>query len=205
MAVDAGEIVKAVIEFVLADGVIVQNVVHFIANFLTQQTSPDTIDACKLYAEELYEDVDGYVSSGVTVNPMTVHVVVWDGVAGEWITDRLLGWDTPAITFTGTADPLPHQCSAVLVGNTARPKSRGRKFLAPFDDDAAVGPDWGGAVITALGLALNHYLADEQVTVGNDLSPGVPRTDADVFLPFTTGIVNSVVGTQRRRKPGVGI
>ncbi len=205
MSVNDGDILKAVLEFVLADGTIIQNIVHWVAEFVTPQSEVDVLSAAKQYGEDLYGDIDTWVDQNVVVNPMTLHEIMWDPSEGLWVVDRLIGITTPAITFAGATDPLPHQCSAVLVGNTARPKSRGRKFLAPFLDSAASGPDWISTVLTALGLVLNHYLADEVVTASNDLSPGVPRTAADEFLKFGTGIVNSIVGTQRRRKPGVGM
>ncbi len=205
MAVQDGDVIKAVLEFVLADGVIVQNILHWIAEFLAPQTEVDVLSAAEQYAEDLYSEVDQYVDSNVVVNPMTVHEIAWDETDGEWQTDRLIGTTVPSITFTGATDPLPNQTSAVLIGNTARPKSRGRKFLLPFLDNASDGSLWVSAVMTALGLALNHFLADETVTASNVLSPGVPRTSEDLFLPFGTGVVNSVVGTQRRRTPGRGI
>lgn len=204
MAVENAEILKAVLEFVLTDGTIVQNVLHFIAEFLAPQQDQDVLDSCEVYGEGLYDNIDAYVDQNVVTNPMTVHVIVWDGVAGEWVTDRLVGIATPDIVFTGAGDPLPNQNSAVLVGNTNRPKSRGRKFLIPFEDTNATGSDWGAPVLVNLGLALASYLADEIVTVGNDISPGVPRAAVDSFLKFTDGVVNSIVGSQRRRKPGVG-
>ncbi len=205
MSVQDGDILKAVLEFVLADGTIIQNIVHWVAEFITPQSEVDVLSAAKQYGEDLYDEIDTWVDLNVVVNPMTLHELEWDAVEGLWVVDRLIGITTPSITFTGATDPLPHQCSAVLVGNTARPKSRGRKFLPPFLDLAADGSDWVSAVLTGLGLALNHYLADEVVTASNDLSPGVPRTAANEFLPFGTGIVNSIVGTQRRRKPGIGM
>lgn len=205
MAIQDGDVLKAVLEFVLADGVIVQNVLHWIADFLAPQTEVDVLTAAGTYAEDLYSEIDAYIDQAVVVNPMTLHIVVWDGIEGEWVTERLVGSTVPSITFTGATDPLPNQCSPVLIGNTVRPKSRGRKFLLPLLDSACDGSAWVGAVITALGLALNHFLADETVTASNDLSPGVPRTSEDLFLPFGTGTVNSTVGTQRRRTPGRGI
>lgn len=204
MAVLDGEIIKAVIEFVLDNGAIIQNVLHFIAEFTSNQTDADVVDACETYADELYEDVEAYIDQNVTVNPLPVHVVAWNDVDDEWFTQRLLGTGTLTINPGSTADPLPNQNAAVLVGNTGRPKSRGRKFLAPFEDTAAVGSEWGAPVLTNLVLALAHYLADETVVGENKLSPGVPRANEDTFLPFTDGIVNSVVGSQRRRKLGVG-
>lgn len=204
MPVADGSVLKAVAEFVLDDGTILQNIFHFIAQFLTTQTSADVIGAVKSYVEDIYADVDGYVPSTTGVNPFTLHRVAWNATEGLWEVVELIGSDTPSITFTGATEQWPSQVSAVMVGNTTRPKSRGRKFFVPFLETAASASDLVAAVITALGTALNHYLADQAIDVDNTLSPGVPRSAADTFLEFSNGAVNSVVGTQRRRKPGIG-
>jgi hypothetical protein len=204
MAVTDGEVIKAVAEFVLSDGTIGQNVFHFIANFLTDETNTAVRDACIDYIEDIYNSVSTYLSDGFTVNPSTVHRVAWNETEDEWETETLLGIATPSITHTNTDDEFPNQISPVLVANTTRPKSRGRKFLMGFVETAAVAGDLVGAAITALTTALNHYLADETVTGSNVLSPGVPRAGVNTFLEFADGAVNSVVGTMRTRKPGVG-
>jgi hypothetical protein len=204
MSVSTGDIIKAVLEFVLYDGTIIQNILHFIADFTSDQTDQAVIDACETYAEGLYSEIDQYVPSATTVNDMPVQEVEWNAEEGEWLVVRLLGNASPTITFTGASDGLPNQCSAVLVGNTQRPKSRGRKFLAPFIETAATASEWAAPVVTALGLALNSYLADETVSGDNKLSPGVPRSSVNTFLEFTNGVVDSIVGSQRRRKPGEG-
>lgn len=204
MAVVNGEVVKAVIEFVLANGAIIQNIIHFIAEFTSEQTDPDVIDAVETYADEMYEDVEAYVDQAATVNPMPVSIVEFDAGEGGWVVDRSLGTGVLTITPASIANPLPNQNSAVLVANTNRPKSRGRKFLAPFGDTDADGSEWGSTVLTNLALSLAHYLADETVSGDSRLSPGVPRAGVDEFLKFTDGLVNSVVGSQRRRKLGVG-
>lgn len=204
MTVANGDILKAVAQFVLDDGSIIQNIYHFVAQFLATQTGTAVIGAVKTYIEDMYADIDAYVPSSTSVDPFTLHIITWDAGESKWVVDELVGVDTPTVVFTGATDPFPNQVSAVVVGNTARPKSRGRKFFPPFLETSADGSDLVSAVVTALGTALSHYIADQAIDVDNRLSPGVPRTAANEFLEFTDGIVNSIVGSQRRRKPGVG-
>ena len=204
MAVLTGEVIKAVAEFVLDDGSIIQNIFHFACVFVAEQAEALVVAAVKGYIEDIYAAIDAYISDTVTVNDFNVHVVEWDVSEQGWEVVRFVGADTPAITFTSLDDPLPNQMAAVLVANTYRPKSRGRKFLVPFVETAALAGDLIGAALTALGIALNHYLADENISIGNDLSPGVPRAGVETFLIFSDGVVNSILGTQRRRKPGIG-
>lgn len=204
MAVSDGQVLKAAVEMVLADGTIAQNVFHFICNFVTDQDASDILDAIEQYVEDIYQSIQGYLDNSLTMNPMLVDKIEWNATEQIWEVVGFLGSRTPSITVTSTDDPLPNQMAGVLVANTLRPKSRGRKFFPGLVETAATHGDLIAAALTAFTTALNHYLADETVTSGNVLSPGVPREAAGTFLEFTVGVVNSILGTQRRRKPGVG-
>jgi hypothetical protein len=154
--------------------------------------------------EDIYSAVSTYLSDGFTVNLSKVHRIEWDPVTSEWVTALLLGTGLPSITHTNTDDAFPNQIAPVLVANTLRPKTRGRKFLMGFVETAANGGDLVTAAVTAMGNALSAYLSDETVSGSNVLSPGVARQGVDSFKEFSDGVANTIVGTQRRRKPGVG-
>ena len=204
MAIDDGDVLKAVAEYVLPDGTIAQNVFYFVAEFLASQTGTAVLGAVKQYLEDFYDAIKAYVKSSVTFNPFTLHKLQWNATESEWEVEEFIGSDDVEVTNTSLDDQFPNQVAATMTANTARPKSRGRKFAPPFVDTAAVAGDLIAGAVTALGVALNHYLSDETVFSGNLLSPGVPRVGFNTFLEFTNGVVNSVLGTQRRRKPGVG-
>lgn len=204
MAISNGDVLKAFLEIVLADGTIVQNVYHWIADFSTTQGAIVVGDAAQLYIEDIMGALTTYLLDDFTINPSYLHKVAWDPVGSKWAIEELIGVFTPDFAHTANTDVFPNQVAPVIVANTARPKSRGRKFFSAFAENSALGSELIGAAITALGVSLNHYLADETVAGDNVLVPGVPRESADVFLPFTDGLVNSILGTQRRRKPGVG-
>jgi len=204
MAISDGQVLKAVVEMVLEDGTISQNVYHFICNFLTDQDASDILDAIEQYVEDIYGSIAAYLNDGMTFNPILVDKIDWNATEGLWEVEGYVGARTPTVTITNTDDPLPNQMAGVLVANTLRPKSRGRKFFPGLVETSALQGDLIAAALTAFTTALNHYLADETVTSSNVLSPGVPREDAGTFLEFTVGVVNSILGTQRRRKPGVG-
>jgi hypothetical protein len=204
MTVTNGDVLKAFCEFVLSDGTIAQNVFHFVANFTDDQSDSAVVAAIEGYIEDFYNALSTYLSNSFTINPGYVHKIGWSAVAGKWVVDAFLGGFTPTIAHSSTDDNFPNQIAPVIVGNTYRPKSRGRKFIMGFVDTSADGGDLISGALTALGNALNHYLADETVSGVNLLSPGVPRESEDWFLNFSDGVVSSIVGTQRRRKPGVG-
>jgi hypothetical protein len=204
MAVSNGDVLKAFIELVLSDGTIAQNVFYFIANFLDDEGDYDVKTAIKGYIEDIYSAISTYLSDDFTINPSSVSTIVYNATEGKWEVNRLVGNITPSFTHTNTDDPFPNQIAPVLTANTLRPKSRGRKFLMGCVETMADASELVTAAVTAMGNALAVYLADETVSGSNVLSPGVPRAGVNTFLEFSDGSVNSIVGTQRRRKPGVG-
>lgn len=204
MGVSNGEYLKAFVEFELADGTLAQNVFWFKAAFLADQVNSAVLAAIEQYVEDIYNGIATYLSSGFAVNLGYVNKMTWDTTLAKWVTGTLVGSILPTITHTNTDDTFPNQIAPVLVANTTRPGSFGRKFLMGCVESMADGSELVTAAVTAMGTALNHYIADETVTASNDLVVGVLREGVQAFLEFTDGQVNSIVGTQRRRKPGVG-
>lgn len=204
MTVLDGEILKAVLEIALDDGTIAQNVFYFLANFLTNETDSAVLSTMESYIEDIYGAVSAHLGDGFTINPSEGAILRFDDINDKWYTYRVLGSLTPTFTHTNTDDPFPNQVAPTMTANTNRPKTKGRKFLIGFVETSALASELIAAAVTAMGNALNHYLADETVSGSNVLSPGVPRKGVDDFKEFTDGSTSSIVGTQRRRKPGVG-
>lgn len=204
MTVANGDIIKAVFEIITQESTITQMILHFLAVFIEDQTNQDVLDAIEVYEEDLLTPLLAQIDAATSVGSCPVNLVEWNATQGLWETSELLGYTTPDLTFTGTLEDLPYQCAAVLVGNTTRPKSRGRKFIPCMQEGASTGSDWGAGILTSLATCLAAYLADETISGSNVLQPGVPRSAANTWLGFTDGSVKSTVGTQRRRVPGIG-
>ena len=204
MTVSNGDVLKTFLELVLADGTIAQNVWYFLADFDDDQSDTAVKNACKTYIEDIYGAISTYLADDFTINPSRLYRMAWDPTGAKWVVDELLASWTCSFTHTNTDDPFPNQIAPVLTANTNRPKSRGRKFLMGCVETMALASDLVSGAVTAMGTALNHYLADETVDGTSVLSPGVIRDGVNTFLEFTNGSANSIVGTQRRRKPGVG-
>jgi hypothetical protein len=204
MTVSNGDIIKAVAELTLPDGTIAQNVFHFLANFATEETNQNVINACVGYVEDIYDAVKAYIKSTVSLDTVEVDIVDWNPAEGQWKVLFAVGIGFPSVTFTSAAELLPNQVAPVMLAYTVRPKSYGRKFLAGLTEEGTSGSDLVSGLVTVMGTALNHFLADETTSGSNVLSPGIPRVAADTFLEFYNGAVNSIVGSQRRRKPGLG-
>jgi len=197
-------VLKAVAELAFPDNTLAQLVFWFLTDFVANQDDNDVVDAIEQYVDDFLTPIAGWIPVTVTNEQGDVSEMEWDAVNSVWETTRLVGLFEQAVTFTSVAELLPFQSAPVIVGNTARPKSRGRKFIPGFTENAQVATELISGALTNLGTSLNVYLADESISAGNELIVGVASTVTGTFLPFTDGAVNSLLGTQRRRKPGVG-
>jgi len=204
MAISNGDVLKCFLELVLGDGTIAQNVFHFQADFTDDQSDSAVSAAVESYIEDIYGAVSTYLSDDFTINPSWLTHVTWSPANLRWEASRLVDIFTPSFTHTNTDNPFPNQIAPVLTANTYLPGTRGRKFLMGFVDTSANGSTLVGGALTALGNALNHYIADETVSSGNDLLVGVARAAAGTFQLFTDGVAGDILGTMRTRKPGVG-
>jgi hypothetical protein len=204
MAVSNGDILKVFLELVLGDGTIAQNVFHMRADFTDDRSDTSVLSAVQGYLESIYDEIDTYLADDFTINPSWLNKVAWDPTSSKWLTTYLVGIFTPSFTHTNTDDPFPNQIAPVLVANTYAPKTRGRKFVMGFVESAADAGNLLTTPLADLAVAGSKYITPFEVVVGEELTPGVPDANSGTFHVFRSGSVNSIVGTQRRRKPGVG-
>lgn len=204
MTVSNGDILKVFLELVLADGTIAQNVFHMQTAFADDQTDGDVAAAVEGYIEAIYGEVSTYLSTDFTINPSWLHKVAWDPVGAEWATTYLIDIFTPSFSHPATDNPFPNQIAPVMVGNTYNPGSRGRKFLMGFVETAADAGSLITAAVVAMVAAVAEYISGFQIDGSNTIYPGVVDDDGPTFQVFRDGLANTIVGTQRRRKPGVG-
>lgn len=121
--------------------------------------------------------------------------------SGHWVP-----LDVVPSTSSGlaTGEQLPNQVAAVLVAPTNILKVRGRKFIAGLSVSAMNGGRWSSGVMAILADMLATYI-NTYAGPYNDIYPGLWSTKSNTFFPFTSGYVDSVPGSQRRRKIGVGV
>jgi hypothetical protein len=204
MAVEDGDVIRAVVEMVMDDGSIVQNVFWYLANFIANQSNATVLGALNGAIETFYSEVVGFIADSITYNPFSAQTMTWNETDQSWQVSTDLGqtsWDEPN---TSIDEPFPNQMAAVVVAPTLRPKVRGRKFLPGFTENTGNAGILSAAAQTALGLFGAGYVDDVEIDVDNILQPGAASTIDGAFRPFQSYVVNSIMGTQRRRKPGVG-
>lgn len=204
MTVANGDILKATHQVLLADGSIAQNVYYILAQFASAQSDTTVQDAVEVWFEDMYAELSAEHVNTMLQDWCTLQEIQFDAVNDKWEVYRLIGLFLPTITYGNTSEALPNQASAFATFNTARPKSRGRKFLYPFGEDRQAATILISAALTAMADYAAVAVNDKVIGALEHLVPGIVRVGIDLFLPYTVAIVTDVIGTQRRRRPGVG-
>jgi hypothetical protein len=148
------------------------------------------------------------------INPMYYHIrlilantvhfyemEILETSEGKWYPIETATMD---LTGAGTTEWMPNAVAAVMLGKAPGVRHVGRKFFSGVGISGVVGNALGSTFLAHLASALVIYIAPFTTFSSSTFAPGV-ITKVGVFHPFTGGIVNSLLGSQRRRKPGVGI
>ena len=204
MAVQNGDILQAVVEMVLSDGTIAQNVYTYEAQFATQQDNASVLTSVGAAVSAMYQRVDELISENATFNPLILSKMIYNAQEQAWEVVEKIGEILLTVTPTATDDEFPNQIAPTITANTGRPRSRGRKFIPGFTENTATGSDLDSYALSLLADFAADYVNQIIVGAGDNLIPGIIRTAVEEFWAFTIATVNSIVGTQRRRKPGVG-
>ncbi|AYP28978.1 MAG: hypothetical protein [Circular genetic element sp.] len=109
--------------------------------------------------------------------------------------------------YTGgndTSDYLPNAVSIVLLGKATGLRHVGRKFISGLAETGTTGNILSGAAVAQAAAALLAYISPFTGIGGGLLQPGVISGDG-TFHPFVGGVVSSILGSMRRRKPGNGM
>lgn len=203
MTIVSGDVLRVSVNFVLGDGSQCTNVIHWDKHGISVSTDAAHVLAIELRVEAMYAEIAGMVKNDVVAGLCFVDLIEW--VVDKWVVVENIGVFTPTFTPTGTGDMLPNQSSAFVVLKTSRPKTVGRKFLMPFEEGWQAGSFLVAGAVTDVVAWTDELLTNLQVDGPlNYLAVGVPRTAENTFLNCNVGVVTNVLGTQRRRRPGVG-
>lgn len=163
----------------------------------TEQITPNN-SAITAWITALYTTTGllGAMSNQTTYDRYIVEV---PDAQGHWIYQREV-----ALSLVGgsSSDYLPQQNAAVVIGITPS-RRRGKKFLAGLAEGNVT-----GGVLNSDFKTICQSFASSWIAGFDDGSvhwtSGVCRSNGSDFLGFTASRVDSLVGSQRRRKPGVG-
>jgi hypothetical protein len=173
-------------------------------NFASPAADSTVVASVETFLETFWGDLAAYVYSGCTLLDSQVSRISFSSGEGKWVVDKVLGNASPSYSFTNSDDPMPNVVAASIVGRTSRPQSPGRKQVGGLVETAALDNNLISAALTDLADAAATWLSDWVVSGAGELNPGVVRVGIDAFLLLTEVVANSILGTMRTRKPGVG-
>lgn len=202
MTVSIGDIVRTAINFRLNDGTQLTNVYYHKRGGVGAFADSYVLTALETWAENMYDELVARAHANVVEQLAYVDRIEWDTDA--WVTAENIGTFTPLFVPVGGGEAMPNQISPFVTFKTARPKTVGRKFLFPGTEaDSLAGVLVAGAVTDIVAYAddaVNDIVFEATAT----LVPGVPRSGVNEWQEFYVAVVHDLVGTQRRRRPGVG-
>lgn len=154
-------------------------------------------------------DITGYLND--VWSPIEQFISpLWAGYAYDvytWVAPSWTPTFTENIGLVGQdiiGELLPTQMAGVILALTNHLKTRGRKAFAGFCTDALVDGVLVSGAISALIACAAAYITRVTGSTG-DLVPGTWSRKTNTFHPFISGIADTILGTMRRRKIGVGI
>lgn len=203
MTVSDGTVLQGVAYMTLPGGHIAQNVFYWQLIGGTDATDANCITAITSKINAFFTDLAAQIKSTVILGTVTIHEWDWDGVSA-WETGRLLGEAALTDSFAGTYDLLPFQSAAIITAFTSDVRRRSRKSIAGFTEFEQVDSDLTAAAETALGNAAVEWLSNAIIMGAQQLAPVLAGSDGLVY-PLLTALISSVPGSQRQRKPGVGV
>jgi hypothetical protein len=103
-----------------------------------------------------------------------------------------------------TGEQIANAVAFVLIGKASGLRHVGRKFFSPLGELTAVGNALVSTQAAHAASALLAYIDPWTGLGGRTFTPGVVDKNGS-FHSFVGGFVSSLLGSMRRRKPGVGI
>lgn len=204
MAIVDGDVLRVSANFELPGGHLYQNIYTYIRDGTDPFSDAAHIAAIKAGLEGAYDEILAQVQENTTAQLSSVDRIEFNEITDTWEVVENIGTFTLSFTPIGTGDGLPFQSSPYVIFKTQRPRSTGKKFLFPFIETQQISTILVAGAVTAVTAYAAAALAD--INLGGDatLAPAVVRTGVQSVLLLLVAVVSDVLGTQRRRKPGVG-
>lgn len=198
-----GDIVSVVVTFATPAGDDVQNkfTFRYDGTGMADSTFIGLVDS---ELEDFYELGAAYFKSTITSFITEYDRLDWDDVLKKWYTAENIGMGGGTVTFTDLNALLPYQIAGVPVGLTGKPKSRGRKWIGLWCEDAQDNSKFVSGVATILTSMLAWYISAQILQTNHSIAPGVVSDKWELFLPFVTGLVRDICFTRKSRTRGRG-
>lgn len=196
-----GDRYRVTATFTMPESTIAQWVWHYIQEQAGDPDEQILLDAIETVLTAAFAEIDQAVSPKVQGD--TLELALFDQLTGKFNTT--LTNDISALVGTSVDEMLPHQEAAVVKFFTPIAKSLGKKFIFGLTENQQEDSILIASAITALILFADEFRI--RVTPqGISFAAGNFDPVLDTFRKWTNTVsINAILGTQDRRRPGIGI
>ena len=200
MTVSANDVLRVAMHLITPEQVDAYNVIGL---FCTAGTCTDAqlLAAVGCWLSTAYVFMQSHINDQVDLAEGRVAKMVWSGT--EWITNEIIGTVLPNFTATNVDDMLPHAVSPYVTFDTLAPTRKGKVKLVGFAEDQQADSILTAQASTAIANFANALRTP--IVAGAATLIYAILGDDGVARATTAATVRGIVGSQRQRKPGVGI
>lgn len=184
---------KVVAQLIWGSG-ICQNVFYCNA---TTTNYPALVASTGVWVADCYGNVNALMTNQIHGDK----TMLFEKVGADWLFRGEQAWIFLPLSIN---NPLPRQSAGVVIAKTSVKRCVGRKFIPGITE---IHQDGGVVSEAALGM-LRSFGADwifGQPAADIPLEAGVYNAASDTVVPFVGYHADVFMGSQRRRKQGVGI
>lgn len=198
MAVNQNDILRVAARMHLGTHGDLVNVYHFRKSDATPQTDGETRVDLSLWIDELYDEIDNYLSVDLDFIDINYFNVTQDRPLGSGL------WPT-LVAGTRTGHPLPAQLAVFLQGNTGYSRNWARKFIGGFSENENSATGFLEALLlSAMAGFAARWLSGPVAAMTGDWDPVVFHYDLNDYREIIEVIIRNVWSTVRRRRAGRG-
>lgn len=200
MAVGTGDTFRVAVKYSLPEVVTAYNILALVCT-AGSATDAELLTAIDSWLVTAYAYLQTTLRATLDIDEARVTKVVWD--VSEWVTQQVLGTVYPTFTATNANHMLPHASAGVVTLPTIDPVRKGKIFVPGICEDQQEQSVIDSGAVTALGNFAN--------AIRTVLLPGTATVwycvlgDDGNYRLSQAALVGGYLGSQRRRKPGVGI
>lgn len=200
MTISSGDIFRVAQHITMPEQVDAYNIIGLLCTAGTA-TDAQFLAALEPWLEAAYGELAAQIHNQVDLAECRVARMEWQ--VTEWITTEIIGSVLPSFTAASADEMLPHAVSPYVTFDTAAPTRKGKIKMMGFAEDTQ-----SDSILVSTAAT---QLADFIIAIRTAMSAGsailsycVLGDDGTARLS-TAGTVRGIVGSQRQRKPGIGI
>lgn len=149
------------------------------------------------YLTSVYDTVLDILSTALVITEYELQAPL----GSQWETTSIVPFP---VAGTNAGGLIPNAVAVVFIAKALGVRHLGRKFFSGNVETNVSGNALITTAMSAAAVSLLAYITPFTGIGGGVITPGI-RDASGTFRPFVGGSVSSLLGSMRRRKPGIGI